>query len=900
MRKLIGIVLVLWTSILFGQTYGDYYQSAEGLKGDALKAQLNFIIKGHTEFPYTATSTDVWDILKQTDKDPNNSENVILLYSGQSYNAALEYNSGAGWSREHTWAKSRGDFGTEPGAGTDVHHLRPEDVSVNSTRNNRPFDVSGTRVEVWDNGLFTGSYIDDNDYTFEPRDAVKGDVARMLFYMAVRYEGEGDEPDLELTELLLSNTDISPLHGKLSTLLAWHRADPVDDWERNRNEIIFTDFQHNRNPFIDIPELVEFIWGNAIDLTWPSALSTFPKDGETDIAINTTIKFVFNNAIRNIDDSEINDTNVASLISLKETDASGEEVPFSASIDADKKVITVSPSAPLKSLQLYYAALNAVEDENENVNAFTEINFTTIALDETAPTFSSTPTHLDVDVDILTPITLRFDEAIRNIDDSEITNDNLASLLILKETDASGADVAYTATIDFDKKLITATISEALKNNQIYYAAIDAVEDASNNAMDATFMTFTTIADVDPPTFSSSPVDGSTDVNVSNNITLSFNEAIRNIDDSEISTINVSDLLTFKEGNSSGNTVSFSASIDDAKQIITIIPSVDLLYDEIYYIALASVEDYADNALDLAEFSFTTAAQGMQMPFWTLNFEVPGGYTTSVAEFSDLDPASIYSGYDYFLRTDGSDIGPNVAFTNRLGSYYFGAQDLDGEGATLPLELNIDDIDISGKTVSEFRIYLAEDLAADGGFDWDASDYVKFQYDLDNSGVFTDLFWVASNGSTNTQPSIDADFNGIGDGIIFLSAAFTEISIPVNLSGSTLDIKVIFDMDDGDTDIAIDNLSLFNDQTATGIDIPNTNELKIYPNPNKGVFFVQLGDSYSINTKIVIYNSLGVQVYETLAQENKTEIDLSDMKRGIYFIRVTDGNQTRTQKIIKQ
>lgn len=72
------------------------------------------------------------------------------------------------------------------------------------------------------------------------------------------------------------------------------------------------------------------------------------------------------------------------------------------------------------------------------------------------------------------------------------------------------------------------------------------------------------------------------------------------------------------------------------------------------------------------------------MPFWTLNFEVPGGYTTSVAEFSDLDPASIYSGYDYFLRTDGSDIGPNVAFTNRLGSYYFGAQDLDGEGATLP------------------------------------------------------------------------------------------------------------------------------------------------------------------------------------------------------------------------
>jgi len=271
MRKYLWILFALWANILFGQTYGDYYQSARGLKDDALKTALYNIIKGHTEYYYTSSSTDVWDILKETDKDPNNPDNVIFLYSGQSILAGAagdEYRSGSGWSREHVWAKSRGDFGTDKGAGTDVHHLRPEDISVNSTRSNRSFDNCVTCKEVWDNGEFTGSYTDENLWTFEPRDEVKGDVARMIFYMAVRYEGENGEPDLELTENLPDKYDDSPYHGRLSTLLSWNRIDPVSDWERNRNEIIYTQFQHNRNPFIDIPELAEYIWGNDIGAIW--------------------------------------------------------------------------------------------------------------------------------------------------------------------------------------------------------------------------------------------------------------------------------------------------------------------------------------------------------------------------------------------------------------------------------------------------------------------------------------------------------------------------------------------------------------------------------------------------------------------------------------------------------
>ena len=129
--KFIVFSLLLISNLLSAQD-STYYLSAHKKSDDSLKYELNQIIKNHTEFPYTASSTDVWDILKHTDRDTANANNVILLYSGRSVDAAQEYNSAAGWSREHVWAKSRGDFGTSNGAGTDVHHLRPCDVSVNS------------------------------------------------------------------------------------------------------------------------------------------------------------------------------------------------------------------------------------------------------------------------------------------------------------------------------------------------------------------------------------------------------------------------------------------------------------------------------------------------------------------------------------------------------------------------------------------------------------------------------------------------------------------------------------------------------------------------------------------------------------------------------------------------
>ncbi len=270
-KRIFLIVLLLLPFLYSVGQDSVYYQSAFNASGDTLKLRLYNIIKGHTEYSYTSSSTDVWDILKETDRDPNDSNNVILIYSNRSVNAAQEYNSGSGWSREHVWAKSRGDFGTSRGAGTDVHHLRPCDVSVNSTRNNRNFDNCITCVDVIDNGFNTGSKTDASLYTFEPPDNVKGDIARMIFYMAVRYEGEGSEPDLELTNIAQSNTDKAPLHAFQNTLLDWNKLDTVDGFERNRNLVAYA-YQGNKNPFIDYPELAEYIWGDSIGLVWKPAI----------------------------------------------------------------------------------------------------------------------------------------------------------------------------------------------------------------------------------------------------------------------------------------------------------------------------------------------------------------------------------------------------------------------------------------------------------------------------------------------------------------------------------------------------------------------------------------------------------------------------------------------------
>ncbi|MBN2796933.1 MAG: chitobiase/beta-hexosaminidase C-terminal domain-containing protein [Clostridia bacterium] len=246
----------------------DYYKDAVGLTGEALKAALNDIIDGHTVRSYS----QAYDDLIITDADPKQPGNIIQFYNGLSVNGAAQYANGAGWNREHVWAKSHGDFGTANGPGTDLHQLRATDVDVNTVRNHFDFaeldeTAAGVTLVNETTDCYVINYGDAREGLFEPREEVKGDVARILFYMATRYEGEADDGfaiDLELSNSALSvaqtQSGVYGEHGILDVLLQWHIQDPVDALEMARNETIYG-IQGNRNPYIDHPEYVASIWG---------------------------------------------------------------------------------------------------------------------------------------------------------------------------------------------------------------------------------------------------------------------------------------------------------------------------------------------------------------------------------------------------------------------------------------------------------------------------------------------------------------------------------------------------------------------------------------------------------------------------------------------------------------
>lgn len=238
-----------------GYSYSSYYSSAIGQTGNNLKTALNGVIKqGHTKLSYTP---GVWDALGFTDEDPNDSNKVLMIYKGVSVDKSFragQTNSQDAWNREHVWPKSHGFPSSGQWAYTDIHHLRPSDVSINSSRGNKDFDNGGSPISE------APSNLTDSD-SFEPRDEVKGDVARMIFYMDTRYEGNDSSgtPDLEIANYV--GTGSQALLGKLCTLVAWHRGDAVSAQEVRRNGRIHQT-QGNRNPFIDNPNWVEDIYGS--------------------------------------------------------------------------------------------------------------------------------------------------------------------------------------------------------------------------------------------------------------------------------------------------------------------------------------------------------------------------------------------------------------------------------------------------------------------------------------------------------------------------------------------------------------------------------------------------------------------------------------------------------------
>ncbi|GAB3342877.1 hypothetical protein GCM10027429_33000 [Marivirga atlantica] len=253
MKHLYTFLLLLFVLSSNAQAPSGYYDGANGLNGEELKLALHKIIRGHKVFTYGDFRDE---ILPTLDEDPDNSDNIILFYKNASIPKAnfASNNQQDFWNREHTWPKSHGFPDESDTAYTDVHNLRPSDASVNTSKSNKDFnDVENISENA--EGEAPDTYT--NSDFWDPRDEIKGDVARILFYMATRYES--DFLDLELVDRISGSND--PELGVLYTLIKWHEQDPVDQYEIDRHEGAYG-YQENRNPFIDHPEWVSEIWGS--------------------------------------------------------------------------------------------------------------------------------------------------------------------------------------------------------------------------------------------------------------------------------------------------------------------------------------------------------------------------------------------------------------------------------------------------------------------------------------------------------------------------------------------------------------------------------------------------------------------------------------------------------------
>lgn len=271
--KGIFILLMSWIWIGFAQIPPGYYNNAIGLSGYNLQVALSAIIDSHQVVGYN----ELWNYFQYTDLKPDSTIWDIYtdpfcafsisdhgtVYSGECYT----------YNREHSFCQSW--FGYESGAPfSDMFHIYPVDSWINSTRNNNPYGEVNNPVRIFQNGSKFGpnSFVSSDNSTpatsaFEPIQEFKGDIARSFFYMATRYLFEDD--NFAIDQPMTYQSQLRP--WALEMLKNWHVLDPVSQKEIDRNNAIYS-IQHNRNPFIDHPELVNLIWGN------DSLSSTFTAD----------------------------------------------------------------------------------------------------------------------------------------------------------------------------------------------------------------------------------------------------------------------------------------------------------------------------------------------------------------------------------------------------------------------------------------------------------------------------------------------------------------------------------------------------------------------------------------------------------------------------------------------
>ncbi|WP_438711836.1 endonuclease [Aquimarina muelleri] len=856
MKKI--ILLLLAIPILGYSQIPSYYNDVNlNATGTTLKSELSTKVT-NTHSTFLTYTPGVWNALKQTDLDTSNSSKVVLIYgysdtdgnSGTDRTRGVNNNGGGStdWNREHVYPKSLGNpnLGTS-GPGADAHHLRPADVGRNSSRGSRKFaDGSGN------SGTTSQGY-------WYPGDEWKGDVARMMMYMYIRYGNRCLPKNVGVGSKATNDSNM------LQLFLEWNAEDPVSALELQRNPVL-ENLQGNRNPFIDNPAFATQIWGG------PQAENRFGTTGGSDtqaptvpanlVAANTTTTSTILSWSASTDNTAVTGYNVYRNNALVST--------------AKTTNYTVSGLSPNTSYSFYVRA----KDAAGNVSASsTTINVTTQNIatggDATALFFSE------------------YVEGSSNNKALEIANYtggsiNLSGYSIKRQTNGSGS---WSTALN---------LSGVLANNNVYVIANNSATSVVKNNADL-------ISSSAALTFNGNDPVGLFKNGVLIDIIGTFNGGSSNFAKDKT--------LRRKSGISSPSTTYKVVEWDSYSQ-----NTFDDLGKHSFSSSSTTTDTKAPSiptnlkasniAENSAQVSWTASTDNIGVEGYSIYKDAVLLTTTSV---NNYNISGLSSGTTYSFKVYAYDAAGNVSAESN--SVTITTQDViatpycSSKGNTVDYEY-IDFVGIGG---------ISNTTLANGGYGDFTSQVANLSYGTNTivvsagfaSAPYNEYWsvWIDfnKNGTFEASEKVVNELSSSSDN---LSYTFDVPSVAV--SGTTR-MRVAMKWNSTGTSCETFGYGEVEDYTVNigaasaktkGTSFIKVNEelqnkekvfsAKVYPNP--ATTYIKIEVKNNINTTFVMTNMQGSVVKSGNTSTNM--IDVEGLTPGIYFIKITDGNQSISEKIM--
>lgn len=656
-----------------------------------------------------------------------------------------------------------------------------------------------------------------------------------------------------------------------------------------------------------------FLLVTVVAFAQPPTFTSAPSNGATGVNQADNIVLTFSEPMRGIPSNEtLDDSNIDGRITLKIGNAGGLDIPFDATIDGTKTIVTINPTGNLPSLTVIYVNIinvEAISDDDDLVPA----PFTFTVGDFTPPVPTFNPLNGTINVAINSNIVITFDENVLQANGTPLDAAAIQGGIVeLKVTNDAGAGVPFTATFNGTNQ-ITIDPNADLSNNTTYYVELNPVEDAGGNETSQTSITFST-PDTTSPTLTFNPLNTATGVLETAPITITFNEAVRKLDNSAITSGDLNTLVELKLTDNAGATVPFTATINGANTIITITPTGNLAGNTLYYVEMNPVEDSNNNATAAASITFTTGDS--LPPQVTFN---PANAATNVSAVGNI----ILTFNEPIRKLDNSAITPadiqgglvELKLTNNGGAAVPFTATINGTNTVITInptstlahnqvyyvEMNPIEDGVENVSTAQSITFTTEDRPSISGFLPATGTCIADNVTV-NGSRFTG---TGSPASGNTQPTVTVNGATIpAINIVSFTANQVVFSLPAGFATGAITIR------NNDSDLVSANSSNLNvfpaintgltvtpatlspaQNTNVNIDIASTQD----NNYNYVLILTNAPGGYSLSPPAIVHTLAGNNVTRTLNTSEGPDPNLDVVGSYTYRIDVSrTGCTTRT------